>query len=661
MTALADVPQATYAERDIAARTVETDDGLSTAPEQAGRRIDAQRIRCSLNATPGGRGYDLPWRNGTMTTKRQTTSGAPRCLIYARVSDQKQEDEGTLLGSQTERCRTYAAERGWTVVGEWQEVWSGFDRRRPKLDVVRNLVRAGEADVLLCYALDRLSRNQTDVAIIADECDTAGVAIDFVTEDFEQTAVGRFIRNAKAFAAEIEREKIIERTGRGTEQRVRSGKRLPGCRALFGYVWTGETKERLAVNDATAPIVRRIFAEFLDGKTIRAIATGLTADGIPTPTGKPQWGATTVHLILSTPEYAGDARAFRHKIEPLKHGDHRTKRTRRDANETVALPGTVPPLVDSETFAAVQERLDRNRAESPRRNANPEAALLRSGYAKCGYCWHNLMVYKTKTGYAYRCNGAGRGRGCPYFSIGADVLDGFVWAQVGRVLNDPGQLAREIVRSWEADNPDADDLESVERRLRKVETDVERLRRRMNAEEDDLIAGMIRDDVKVLATQKRVLEAERDAIEHHRAEWEAKRGSLTEFLAYCENVRENVAGYSYQKKRDALAWLDLRAMVRAEGDGPRIDVRARINLDSFGLQPQIGRWDNDAPKRNPGAGFLPTFDQGRRWIQYSTGCSSGASWARSSCAPPSSPSPACCWGRSTGSSTCSVPSSSSPA
>jgi len=568
---------------------------------------------------------------------------ATRCAIYTRVSDQKQEDDGTSLESQMERCRAYAADRGWTVVREWQEVWSGFDRRRPKLDAVRDTIRAGSVDILLCYALDRLSRNQTDMAILADECDEAGVDLDFVTEDFEQTAVGKFIRNAKAFAAEIEREKLIERTGRGTEQRVKGGKRLSGCRSLFGYAWADETKGALVVDDVTAPIVRRIFTDFIAGGTIRGIAGQLTAEGVSTPTGKSvRWGATTVHGMLSTPEYAGDARAFRNKIERLKRGEHQTRRTRRPEADTVALPGTVPALVTPELFAAVQTKLDRNRAESPRRNADPEAALLRSGYAKCGYCGNNLFASKTKTGYVYRCNGAGKGRGCPYFSIKAADLDDFVWTKVARVLRDPAQLAREVVRSWEADNPDADDLPSVERRLKKVETEVARMRRRMTAEDDDRLYAMIRADVQGLIAQAQALEAERDSILQRRSDLDSRRVTYLDFIACCENAIENVQVFDYRRKRDALAWLDLRAIIRAEGDRARIDVRARVNLDTFGRLPsRVGRWDNGGPKYDPFEGFLPTLDGGRRWLESSTGSCCGGSSGRWSCEPSSSCSRAC--------------------
>jgi DNA invertase Pin-like site-specific DNA recombinase len=73
-------------------------------------------------------------------------------------------------------------------------------------------VRQREVGAVIVFALDRLSRKQAHVAIVADECERAGVALLFATEEYEQSAVGEFIRSAKAFAAEPEREKIRERT-----------------------------------------------------------------------------------------------------------------------------------------------------------------------------------------------------------------------------------------------------------------------------------------------------------------------------------------------------------------------------------------------------------------------------------------------------------------
>src|SRR5919201_451932 len=97
-------------------------------------------------------------------------------------------------------------------------------QERPGLDELRRLLREGAADVVVAYAVDRLSRNQNHIGVLFDEVQRAGARLEFVTEKFEDTAVGRFILAARAFIAEVEREKIVERTTRGRVERARQGK-----------------------------------------------------------------------------------------------------------------------------------------------------------------------------------------------------------------------------------------------------------------------------------------------------------------------------------------------------------------------------------------------------------------------------------------------------
>src|SRR5437763_1637473 len=80
----------------------------------------------------------------------------------------------------------------------------------------------------------------TDVLI--DEAEQAGARLEFVTEKFEDTAIGRFILAARAFVAEVEREKIAERTMRGKLERARSG-RIPQAmgKGCYGYMYNPAT------------------------------------------------------------------------------------------------------------------------------------------------------------------------------------------------------------------------------------------------------------------------------------------------------------------------------------------------------------------------------------------------------------------------------------
>lgn len=136
-----------------------------------------------------------------------------RAVVYSRVSTDAQERDGTSLGTQKRACLEYA--KDLLVVDDIRDTASGSSLDRPGIERLRQLLRQGAVDVVVAYAVDRLSRNQNHIGILFDEAEQAGAKLEFVTENFEDNAIGRFILAARAFVGEVEREKIAKRTMRG--------------------------------------------------------------------------------------------------------------------------------------------------------------------------------------------------------------------------------------------------------------------------------------------------------------------------------------------------------------------------------------------------------------------------------------------------------------
>ena len=80
-----------------------------------------------------------------------------KTAIYCRVSTDNQEREGTSLQTQLENCLKYCEDKGYDVSSRFSEAYSGLSLERPELDKLRDLVRNGVVDVIVCYSLDRLS------------------------------------------------------------------------------------------------------------------------------------------------------------------------------------------------------------------------------------------------------------------------------------------------------------------------------------------------------------------------------------------------------------------------------------------------------------------------------------------------------------------------
>ena len=204
----------------------------------------------------------------------------PRAAIYLRVSSAIQEDEGNSLVTQEAGCRRYAAGHGYAVAEEhvYHEVHTGTELwERPQLTSLREAIRARAVAVVVVYAIDRLARDPVHLGVILSEADHAGVAVEFVTEPLDNTPEGQLIRFVRGYAAKIEHEKIKERSMRGRLARVQSEALMPGGKPKLGYTWrdlNGKKKAALAIDEKTAPIVRRMFREASAGTPLRAIAAG---------------------------------------------------------------------------------------------------------------------------------------------------------------------------------------------------------------------------------------------------------------------------------------------------------------------------------------------------------------------------------------------------
>lgn len=372
-----------------------------------------------------------------------------RTVVYARVSTDAQERDGTSLDSQVETCVAFADARGWTTVEIVRDAASGFILERRGLERLRGMVRRGEVDVVLAYAVDRLSRNQNHIGVLFDEVSSMGLRLEFATETFEDTAVGRFILAARAFVAEIEREKISERTMRGKLERARAGRLPQGTgRGIYGYRYNAATARREAV-ESQATVVRRLFEDFAGGASISGLTNSLNKEGIPTFLGK-QWHTATVFHLLSNPAYAGNT--LYRRTRALSVRDPQTGRRRRHLSvrpreEWVEVTGATDAIVSPELWERVRQRLDDpERLRMGRRRSTYGLA----GRVRCAACGRSMVGQTLSGNYRYyRCRAAFAGpkhERCQSRYVRADALEQAVKASIAEALAKPEIVLREIQR-----------------------------------------------------------------------------------------------------------------------------------------------------------------------------------------------------------------------
>ncbi len=205
-------------------------------------------------------------------------------LGYVRVSTDEQHASGAGLAAQRSAIRAECERRGWDllgIVGEEAGASSATLERAGLQHVLARLDRH-EAGVLVVAKLDRLSRSLkqgTEVMERAQRRKWSLVALDFGLDT--TTPAGELVANVMLSTAQYERRLIGQRTRDAV-----AAKRAQG-------VILGRPRE------LPADVLRRIRAERKAGRSLRAIAAGLTDDGVPTARGGDRWQPSTVQRVCA--------------------------------------------------------------------------------------------------------------------------------------------------------------------------------------------------------------------------------------------------------------------------------------------------------------------------------------------------------------------------
>ena len=218
-----------------------------------------------------------------------------RVALYARYSSDLQSDHS--IEDQVRLCTEYAAKNGWSVVECYSDAGlSGASLMRPGIQALIRDANDGRFEIVLAEALDRLSRDQEDIAGVYKRMQFAGVEMVTLSEG----AISTLHIGLKGTMNALFLKDLADKTRRGLRGRVEHGKSGGGI--AYGYDVVkhfdanGEAlKGERAINDAQAAIIRRIFEEYaMQNRSPKAIAAMLNAEAIPAPSGQ-AWGQSTIN------------------------------------------------------------------------------------------------------------------------------------------------------------------------------------------------------------------------------------------------------------------------------------------------------------------------------------------------------------------------------
>jgi site-specific DNA recombinase len=515
-----------------------------------------------------------------------------RVGLYARVSTERQQERGT-VASQLEALRAMAEANGDEIVEEFvDDGYSGARLDRPALDGLRDAAEAGVLEGVVCLCADRLARAYAYQVLILEELERFGVTVRFL----EGPALGEdpqatLLVQMQGVIAEYERAKIAERYRRGKLYRARAGE-IFFWKMSYGFrrvVPDDGGPARMEIFEPEAQVVREIFRAYVeDERPMRQIAHDLHDRGVPSPTGKPVWGVSTIGRLLRNEAYIGTVYYNRREaIDGNGPRGARTRKTRyreRPREEWIAIP--VPAIVDQATFERAQQ-VSRDNSKWNPRGAEPGAWLLR-GLIECGHCGVGANCHKmrgrngTFHRYYYCRNhdvlrAGGHDRRCPERNIRADELDAFVLEQVRQALLDPRQLIAGERAVITATPPDEDEL--IAAQLKHLDSALETTDRERTRLLDAYQAGLLELDeltrrTATLTTRRDQLARERDATSERSAELASQNRLRRGLAGFAQRVAASLDELDYDARQRLLRLVVEKVRVQ----GWRVEIHLKIPL-----------------------------------------------------------------------------------
>ncbi len=235
-----------------------------------------------------------------------TPSMSTTAIGYIRVSTEGQVREGISLDVQRERITAYVRAKGLELTDILvDEGLSGKTMDRPALRALLERCRAGTVGHVVVWKLDRLTRRTRHLLNLVEDVFLARqIELHSVSESLDtSTPHGRFVLTLFGGLAQMERELIGDRT-RGALAYKRERKE-PTSHPPLGFRANG-CRERMVPVPEELAIVREILTAWRRGRSYRAIAAQLTADGVRTKRGG-RWHHNTVAKVVTRREYYREA------------------------------------------------------------------------------------------------------------------------------------------------------------------------------------------------------------------------------------------------------------------------------------------------------------------------------------------------------------------
>ena len=342
-----------------------------------------------VRVIPVAREFSTGQRVNEFTPKRRVAG-------YARVSTGS-DDQFSSYKAQVDYYTTKIKGKAeWEFVGIYtDEGISGTSTsRRDGFKQMISDAQVGKIDLIVTKSVSRFARNTVDSLSTIRKLKEHKVEVYFEKESiWTFDSKGELLITIMSSLAQEESRSISENVKWGRRKRFADGQISVPYTRFLGY--DKGVDGNLVINPEQAKIIRYIYALFLQGLSVHAIAKHLESNGYKTITGKTVWHTSSIRYILTNEKYKGDALLQKYYI-----ADFLTKKPIANNGEVAQyyVQSNHEAIISTEVFDLVQQEI----AHRKKHLETTKGSSIFSGRLTCGVCggtfgskvWHSKDRYR---------------------------------------------------------------------------------------------------------------------------------------------------------------------------------------------------------------------------------------------------------------------------
>lgn len=489
-----------------------------------------------------------------------------RVAAYCRVSTDKEQQEHSFETQKEMYTEMIMMKPNWQMAGIYADegITGTIAKKRPDFMRMIDDCRKGKIDIIITKSVSRFSRNNLDCLLYVRELKELGIPIIFEKEGINTLQVSsELLITLFSGLSQAESESISMNVKIGKRQSLKNGNVPFSYKSFLGYRKGADGKPE--IDEEQAVIIRRIFKEYLIGKSLLDIAKGLTADGIPTARGKTNWSSARVQSILTNEKYKGDA-----LLQKTYIVDCISKKSKKNNGELPMyyVENNHPAIIERSMFDRVQEEISRRNSKRKvkKKGTKTELGKYSSKYALsellfCGNCgtpyrrvtWTNRGKKKV----VWRCIsrldfGTKYCKNSP--SLEESALQNAIAEAITRKAKSEGVDVSRICTHLKIyqTQQDSSSIIAKKNRLNELKQSIEQL---TNIDNEAAQNGDFDNQFEQLYTEMYNLKDELDEIEKQQARLTKSSDKLNEVAVIIEGLKNHPVEYDDQAVRQLISCI----------------------------------------------------------------------------------------------------------